>query len=197
MRTSDKSFPPVSRYYPRIERVIITQDWYACGWATGTRTAYDDESKQVYPQGNLVDPFNPSEDPDLASYTFVLFDPDGIIIGEALAVADEDGALYLPAGLTAKIYQPEDVQDGHWELVNSGQTCGGSEEGIQEGSEEGSEEGSGPGAGSEGTEGQGSGACVTPADLGWPPPPDDGTYLLGVSNNCVKWIPTGRCTPGS
>lgn len=194
MRISDKSFPPNSRYYPRIERVILTQDWYACGWATGTRTAYDDETKNIYPQGNLVDPVA-SADPDMESYTFVLFDPDGIINGELMAVADDDGALYLPAGLTAKIYQPEDSHDGHWELVNSGQMCGGSEEGSEEGSE--TSETSETSESSETSEGEGSGACVTPADMGWPSPPGNGTYLLGVSNGCVKWIPAGPCSPGS
>ena len=120
MRTSDKSFPPNSRHYPRIERVILTQDWYACGWATGTRTAYDDESKKVYPQGPLDDPIN---NPDLASFTFVLYDPDGMITWSMAAKEDRGRPVYIPAGYTVKVYQPEDSLDGHWEFLSAGEPC--------------------------------------------------------------------------
>ena len=108
----------ISRYYPRIERVILTEDWYACTWVTGILEAYDIQTKQTYPQGPVEFDQNNS-----ASFTVALYDPGGIITWELIAREDDNGELFVPSGSIVTCWQPEDSPDGHWEPLAFGSPC--------------------------------------------------------------------------
>jgi hypothetical protein len=192
----------------RIARFLLTEDWYACDTAVGNLLGYfpdidGDGSDQGDNQVHVLSDANIEEGPPQPIQQ-LLYDVDGMISWDLAAVADEDGAMFIPAGFNVKCYLPEDAADGHWELLKAGQICLGSEGGSEEeGSEEegteeeDSEKGSETSEAPETSEGEGSGPCVTPADMGWPSPPGNGVYSLGVSNGCVKWIPARPCSPGS
>ena len=176
---------PINRYYPRIERVILTADWHACEWSSGTRTAYDLETMQVYPQGPLDNKYNTDDD---ASFSLTLYDPDGKVNWELAAQADDIGDLYLPKGTTCTVWQPEDSPDGHWELLHAGETCPTTSGSA--GSEGGSEEGS---AGSAG----GAYPCIKAAHLGLDNVAgySEGSVqvLTHDAHGCLAWIDAKPC----
>ena len=200
-----------SRYYPRISRVILTNDWYAGGWSTGTVLAYDNFNQSINPQGPTS---NPNGDPNYGFYTLTLYDPGKVIEGTLFEAAQYSvtGGWYLPMGTECQVYQPEDAADGHWELINAGIVEEGSfffglelgsqiegsefgsefEEGTEEGTHVGTHEGSEEGS-EEGTHEGSEGPCITPTDMGWPNPPDGGDYVPMVSGFCVQYTPVSSC----
>jgi len=110
---------------------------------------------------------------------FTVFDPLNKVAASPLAVADGNGVMLIEAGTCFDCQWKDDAQQ--WEVCEFGQCCAGGSN-VPSGSASGGSAGS---------------ACITPAMLGLPSPPDNGKYALGVDNFCFVYLPIGQCQTGS